>query len=220
MLGQIHQPQEQFGLPRPFNVMPVGITNPYTCFPATVLSPNTASSPTASTVEHFRTNCDVLEHLRSARPKGLGVVQQPSTISGEIQAAEQYKEASARLLRSVTSRLSGPILFVTRLLDAWGLDRGSAAILLGFERADHTFVSHLLDGHVALRGRDVKDRIVHLFEIRSTLSALFQDLEVENAWLRESQPLLDDRTPIDLMLEGSIENLLLAKEYVLAAAGR
>ena len=220
MLGQLRQPQEQLGLRPPFNVMPAGNTNPSTFSPTLLLSSTTAFSYTASTVEHFQIICDLLHQPPSARPRGLGKARNISANLGETQAAKQYAVASARLLRSVTSQLSGPILFLTKLIDAWELDRESAAILLGFESTDRTFVSHVLDGHMALRGRDVKDRVAHLFEIRRTLSALFGNLEVENEWLREPHSQLDDQAPMDLLLEGSIENLLLVREYVLAAAGR
>ncbi len=81
-------------------------------------------------------------------------------------------------------------------------------------------VEGLLSGRVTLRGRDVKDRIAYLFRIRKTLSALFRDENVENEWLREPHGALNGKSPMDIMLEGSMENLLLVKEYVEAAAGR
>ena len=67
---------------------------------------------------------------------------------------------------------------------------------------------------------DVRDRIAHLFQIRKTLSSLFRDLDVENEWLREQHTLLDGQEPLKLLLGGSMEDLLLVKEYVDAAAGR
>ena len=63
-------------------------------------------------------------------------------------------------------------------------------------------------------GRDIQDRIAHLFRIHETLSSVFRDPVVENEWLRESHALLDGRTPVSLLLEGSMEGLLLVKEYV------
>ena len=78
----------------------------------------------------------------------------------------------------------------------------------------------MLAGRTALKGRDASDRIVHLYEMRKTLSALFRDEDVENQWLREQHAMLDERAPLELMLEGSMENMLLVREYVEAAAGR
>lgn len=78
----------------------------------------------------------------------------------------------------------------------------------------------VLQGYATLRGRDVNDRVAHLFQIRKLLSALFRDEAVENEWLRETRDALRGKTPMDLLLEGSMENLLLVKEYVEVVTGR
>lgn len=78
----------------------------------------------------------------------------------------------------------------------------------------------VLQGYATLRGRDANDRIAHLFQIRKLLSALFQDEAVENEWLRETRDALQGKTPMNLLLEGSMENLLLVKEYVEVVTGR
>ncbi len=114
---------------------------------------------------------------------------------------------------------SGPVQFVLKLLESWRLERRNAVGLLGFDHADADHVAAILDGNEQLRGRDAQDRISHLFSIRKTLWSLFQDLDVENEWLREPHSLLDNKTPLSLMLEGSIEDLLLAREYVDTVAG-
>lgn len=117
-------------------------------------------------------------------------------------------------------RISGPIQFVLKLLENWRLDKNEAALLLGFDETEEGLVRAVFDGREAFHGRDVRDRIAHLFEIRKTLSGLFRDLEVENDWLREPHELLDGRKPLELLLGGSMEDLLLVREYVDAAAGR
>jgi len=105
-------------------------------------------------------------------------------------------------------------------LEFWRLETTDAVHMLGFDRADAGHVAAVLAGNEQFRGRDVRDRISHLFWIRSTLWSLFRDLEVENNWLREPHSVLDDRTPLSLLLGGSMEDLLLAREYVDAVAGR
>ena len=123
--------------------------------------------------------------------------------------------------RPSPNRIAGPVRFVGNLLRTWRLERRDAAALLGYEKIDLPYAGDVLDGRRALpAGRDAEDRIAYLFHIRRTLSGLFRDEEVENDWLRENHPLLDNRSPMDLMLEGSMENLLLVKEYVETAAGR
>ena len=117
-------------------------------------------------------------------------------------------------------RLTGTVQFVRKLLEAWKLQPGDAAALLGFERSERTRVDSLLNGRIDIAGRDVKDRIACLLHIRSTLSALFRSEGVEYEWLREPHAMLDDQVPMYLLLEGSMENLLLVREYVDAVAGR
>ncbi len=116
-------------------------------------------------------------------------------------------------------RPTGPVQFVQRLMEAWRLDRPDAVRLLGFDPADFEYGAAVLDGRRQLHGRDVRDRIACLFVIRRTLWALFRDLDTENEWLRERHSMLNDASPLSLMLEGSMEDLLLARDYVEAAAG-
>ena len=116
--------------------------------------------------------------------------------------------------------LTGPNQFVLKLLRFWRLKRRDAVTLLGFGQADAAHVDDVLNGLDDFRGRHVRDRIAHLFRIRETLDSLFRDLDVENQWLREPHSLLDGKSPLSLILGGSMEDLLLAKEYVDSAAGR
>ncbi len=104
-------------------------------------------------------------------------------------------------------------------MEFWHLDDTDVVALLGFDPWDTEYVTKALHGGWELPGRDFKDRIAYLFRIRRTLWSLFRDLEVENEWLREKHSMLEGRSPMSLMLEGSMEDLLLVVEYVEAAAG-
>ena len=117
-------------------------------------------------------------------------------------------------------RLTGPMQFMKNLLTTWNLNPDDAVALLGLEQSDRTYVRGLLSGRAVLTGRDVKDRIACLLHIRMTLFSLFRDENVENQWLREQHPMLEGQTPMDLMLDGGIENLWLVREYVDTAACR
>ena len=55
--------------------------------------------------------------------------------------------------------------------------------------------------------------------IRKSLWIFFQDLEVENDWLREPQEMLNERMPLSLLKSGSMEDLQLLREYVDAMTG-
>ena len=117
-------------------------------------------------------------------------------------------------------RLTGPIQFILKLLDCWDLEREDSIKLLGFEDPESEFVFKVLEGDELLRGRDAKDRLSHLFSIRKSLHDFFRDLKAENDWLREPQPLLDGQSPMILLLRGSMEDILLVREYVDSMVGR
>lgn len=116
-------------------------------------------------------------------------------------------------------RVTGPVQFLAQLLDLWQVDTLDACALLGFEQADRESVEQLLSGVASLRGRDRKDRIAILIRIRTLLAGLFKDINVENAWLREHNPDLNGRTPLHLLREGSMENLLTLRDLIERAAG-
>ena len=129
---------------------------------------------------------------------------------------QQNRQQLPRTMAESPARSSSSI----KLLATWHLKPESACILLGFERSRFTYVHDVLQGYETLTGRDAKDRIVHLIQIRKLLSALFRDEAVENEWLREPRDVLKGKTPMDLLLEGSMENLLLVREYVELVTGR
>lgn len=120
----------------------------------------------------------------------------------------------------VQQRITGPVKFLRKLLATWRLRDQDAVALLGLDETDADRTRDLLAGRADLKGRDVKDRIVCLFQIRKTLHSLLQDDIAENKWLRQPHVGLDEERPMDLLLEGSMENLLLVKDYVEAVAGR
>ena len=119
----------------------------------------------------------------------------------------------------VSSKPTGPIQLLDKILKTWQLDEVDAIPLLGLEPSDRGYVVDVLAGRKALRGRDAKDRLACLIQMRMTLFAWFKNEAVENEWLREPQEPLDGKVPMELLLEGSMENLLLVKEYIEAATG-
>ena len=136
-----------------------------------------------------------------------------------LEASNHANRVALGILGETGGRLSGPIQFILKLMDFWHLDNENVTSLLGFDPPDAEYIFQVLHGGWELPGRDFKDRIAHLFYIRRTLWSLFRDLEVENEWLREKRSTLSEESPISLLLEGSMENLLLVREYVESAAG-
>lgn len=116
------------------------------------------------------------------------------------------------------ARKTGEVQFFEKLLDVWGLDEQQGGVLLGFPKVE--YVRDLLSGAASLRNRDAKDRLRNLIEIRTALDALYRDGTVEREWLREPQPDLEGMSPLDLLLEGSMENLLRVRQFVEYLSGR
>ena len=157
----------------------------------------------------------------SRKGKYAGLFRNPRirTRSSAERVREAGPDRSPGTLGSPRRRLPGPIQFVLKLAGSWRLSQDELAGLLGFGPGDTAHAAALLTGKAELRGRDVRDRIAHLFRIRETLYSLFRDLEVENEWLREPHELLAGKSPISLMVGGSMEDLLLVGEYVDEVAG-
>lgn len=118
----------------------------------------------------------------------------------------------------VSLRRPAPVKFFASLMELWHLGEEDAARLLGFEETGA--LHDLLQGRARLCNRDTKDRIRHLFRIRDALHSLFRNVDVEREWLREKRPELDGSSPLELMLEGSMENMLWVKEFVQRLSGR
>ena len=117
-----------------------------------------------------------------------------------------------------SNRLADPVQFVLKLLELWHMEAADAVGLLGFDPMDADHGAAVLGGTERFGRRDVRDRISHLFWIRKTLWTLLRDLETENEWLKEPHSMLDDRSPVSLPVDGSMEDILLAREYADAVA--
>ena len=109
---------------------------------------------------------------------------------------------------------TGPMQLFAKILKTWHLNEEQAIILLGLDPSDKDYLADVLAGRAALRGRDANDRLACLIQIRMALFAWLRDEAVEYDWLREPRVTLDNKIPMELLLEGSMENLLLVKEYV------
>ncbi|OGA40043.1 MAG: hypothetical protein A3G24_25215 [Betaproteobacteria bacterium RIFCSPLOWO2_12_FULL_62_13] len=116
-------------------------------------------------------------------------------------------------------RLTGPVKVFAKLVESWNLSDDDASVFLGFEPADKNLVRSILEGRTTLRGRDAKDRITSLYVIWSILTTMFGDAVTATRWMSERQRALGDKSPITLLKEGSMENLLRVKHLVEFIAG-
>jgi len=116
-------------------------------------------------------------------------------------------------------RPSGCVQVFGALLDKWALTKKEGTLLLGYENEKDA--SDFLSGLKRLQTRDAKDRVRYLFKIHSALHRLFENSQVEKDWLREpNDEYLGGKSPLDILMEGSMENLLLVKQFVERISGR
>ena len=108
------------------------------------------------------------------------------------------------------------------LMNDWKLSKREMATLLGldFDASGKKYVERLLTERCSFSGRDTRYRMAQLIQIREILFALFKGRKVENEWLRGKQNMLNNKAPMDLLLEGPPENLVLVREFVETVAGR
>ena len=115
----------------------------------------------------------------------------------------------------------GPIKFIKKLLIMWDIDQEDATLLLGFDGQNKEYVDGLLRGdEYLIEGSESEDRIAYLFYIWGILSELCRDSTAEVKWLRAREQELGGKTPMELILSGSITDLLLVKEFVDFVSGR
>jgi Protein of unknown function (DUF2384) len=117
-------------------------------------------------------------------------------------------------------RITGPVVTFARLLNQWHLNLQDAAILLGSEPSDLSYVRSILGGLTTLRKRDEKDRIAYLFRIKALLASLFRNDGYENEWLRQPHAALGGESPLALLREGSMRNLIRVVDYVEHISGK
>lgn len=152
--------------------------------------------------------------------------QNISALKSNVEAGLQQKISSDAIYTNQLrrplprGRVTGPVRFAATIMDNWHVSLSDITRLLGFEPADQRFVQDILSGLATPRGRDFKDRIACLYTLHTLLVGLFRNKEAVNEWLREPQPRLNQRPPLQLLLEGSMENMYRVKYLVEHIAGR
>lgn len=111
------------------------------------------------------------------------------------------------------ARISGAVEVVASIAATWNLDARDTARLFNLESHEPAYVRRRLE--TPGRPRDALYRRIALtLQIRSWLAGLFRDPRTENAWLRERHIPLRDRTPLELLLSRSNDDLQTVCEYV------
>lgn len=103
---------------------------------------------------------------------------------------------------------------IVRLFDAWGLSDREARELLG-GIGQHTWL-RWKDNRKIRISRDLGTRLGLLLSIHSSLRIIYHDKSVGNAWVRKSNEVFEGRTPLDIMISGTIFSMARVRNYLLA----
>lgn len=96
----------------------------------------------------------------------------------------------------------------------WDLSRNQQVALLGYP-GDLITGQRILNGQLIPQSPDQKDRVTYIVGISLGLGTLFEEnIEAEINWLNQPRAKLDNKSPLDYMLEGHMTNLLTIVEMV------
>lgn len=102
------------------------------------------------------------------------------------------------------------------LAEKWGLSVDNQLILLG-SPARSTYFKWKKDG--GQLPTDTEERISHLLGIFKALQILFPDPARADAWLSRPNQFFDGRSALDVMLGGTLQDILLVRGYLDAQRG-
>jgi Protein of unknown function (DUF2384) len=142
----------------------------------------------------------------------------PTTVRVRVRSWGVWGGPFGLLGGAVRPNLSGPAKFVARLARRWDLSNHDLSVLLDLDSPE--VAADLLLGANVLRGRDTEDRVANLFRIFETLFGLLKDANEEKKWLRQPREQFNDRSCLDIMLAGGIEDLVDVRRWLEHLAGR
>jgi hypothetical protein len=117
-----------------------------------------------------------------------------------------------------TGRMAGPVRSLIALFKRWGISDLQAAELLGQQSS--SFISDLRAGTAGLNTRDIQDRAKLILSIYEGVHTLLRQADAERSWINAKLEALEDSSILDIMLRGSIADLMYAKSYVDYVNGR
>ncbi len=174
--------------------------------------PNT--NPIATSTSPFQGKARVTPDKGSY---GLQTIRMTALVGGNHREGFASAEMTLAQLQP-EPRPTGPILLFEHIVADWNLTEADAASLLGLE--DGSRLTEIYAGRRVLVGRDANDRLRLILRIAADLDLLFGETDSIRSWLDELQQDFGRRSPRSLLVEGSIENLLLVKDYVAYLSGR
>ena len=122
--------------------------------------------------------------------------------------------AEPKSLRVTKEEAQAGARAIVRLFDAWGLSDREARELLGGIGQD-TWLRWKENNRVRV-SRDLGPRLGLLLSIHSSLRTIYRDKSVGNAWVKKSNRVFEGRTPLDVMMAGTIFSMARVRNYLMA----
>lgn len=96
----------------------------------------------------------------------------------------------------------------------WDLDEDDEAAILG--QPDRAALRAWKAGSGPEPGEDTILRISHILAIFRAIGTLIPDRDIAAAWVKQpnAAATFDDRTALDLMADGDLENLKMVRQYL------
>ena len=102
------------------------------------------------------------------------------------------------------------------MAERWGLSADQQITLLG-SPGRSTFFKWKKEGGTL--PKDTRERISHLLAMWKALRILFTQDERGEEWLTRPNSYFDDRTALDVMLQGGVADIILVRQYLDAQRG-
>ncbi|MGQ0620591.1 MAG: antitoxin Xre/MbcA/ParS toxin-binding domain-containing protein [Panacagrimonas sp.] len=101
------------------------------------------------------------------------------------------------------------------LFEQWGIDVSTQAELLGLSKTSRTAIAKYKKGAPLPDSRDLIDRVGNLFGIHKSLRLLYpHNRELVYSWLSLRNRSLDNRTPLEIMLEQGLPGIAAMRGYL------
>lgn len=104
----------------------------------------------------------------------------------------------------------------TRLADDWKLSTDDQIILLGSPGRSTFFKWKKSGGNLP---NDTIERISHLLGIYKSLQIVLPDADAADAWIKKPNEFFDNRSALDVMLDGQVIDIYKVREYLDAQRG-
>lgn len=103
-----------------------------------------------------------------------------------------------------------------KLAEDWELSTDEQITLLGSPGRSTFFKWKKSGGNLP---HDTIERISHLLGIYKSLQIVLPDPEAADAWVKKPNTYFDDRSALDVMLEGNVVDIYKVREYLDAQRG-